>query len=200
MSARGTETATPLRRRLTPEPEPLRAGNWMQTYTGRAFYPLDPRPEEISELDIAHALSHICRFGGHSTRFYSVAEHSILVSRSVSEENALYGLLHDAAEAYLGDMIRPLKLSMPDYVKAEQRVLAVIFAKHGLTGPIPDEVKEADERILVDERQFLMAPPPQPWTFGGPRIRPLGVEITGYTPEFAERAFIARWQELGWTR
>jgi hypothetical protein len=88
-----------------------RRGDWMQTFTGRAFYPLDPRPEDIDPVDIAHALSLICRYGGHSSRFYSVAEHCVLMSHAVAPEHALWALLHDATEAYLGDMIRPLKRS-----------------------------------------------------------------------------------------
>src|SRR5271165_7548492 len=86
-----------------------RKGDWIQTYTGRVMYPLDPRPEEINIIDIAHALSNLCRFTGHVRTFYSVAEHSVRVSQHCDPKDALWGLLHDASEAYLADMSRPMK-------------------------------------------------------------------------------------------
>ena len=77
-----------------------RNGDWLQTFTGKAFFPLDPRPEEMDIFDIAHALSNLCRYGGHCNKFYSVAEHSVLVSilcrLYYGEQVALQGLLHDA--------------------------------------------------------------------------------------------------------
>ena len=78
-----------------------RRGGWIQTYTGRQFWPLDPRIEDIDIHDIAHALSHQCRYSGHCLRFYSVAEHSVLLSHHVAGEHMLWALLHDAWEAYL---------------------------------------------------------------------------------------------------
>src|SRR4051812_20612492 len=89
-------------------------GDWMQTYTGRAFWPLDAQPEDVDPLDIAAALSMLCRYGGHVSRFYSVAEHCLLMSEAVAPEHALWALLHDATEAYMGDMVRPLKRQMPE--------------------------------------------------------------------------------------
>ena len=86
-----------------------RVGDWIQTMSGVIFYPLDPRPEEIRIEDIAHALSHQCRFAGHCREFYSVAEHSVRVSRELPQEFMLWGLLHDASEAYLVDLPRPIK-------------------------------------------------------------------------------------------
>src|SRR5438128_12538670 len=83
-------------------------GDWMQTYTGRAFYPLDPRLDDICIEDIAHALSMLCRYGGQCQEFYSVAEHSVLMSYAVNPQHALWALLHDATESYMGDLIRPL--------------------------------------------------------------------------------------------
>ena len=107
-------------------------GDWMQTYTGVRFYPMDPRPEELDIRDIAHALSLICRYGGHVDRFYSVAEHCVLMSQCVPEEHALWALLHDASEAYVGDMVRPLKRQLPEYEAAEGRVIAAIVERVGL--------------------------------------------------------------------
>lgn len=85
--------------------------DWMQTYTGRVFWPLEPRPEDVDIVDIAHALANLCRYGGHSKVFYSVAHHSVLVSQIVPPADALWGLMHDSAEAYVIDLIRPIKHS-----------------------------------------------------------------------------------------
>ena len=86
-----------------------RVGNWMQTFSGRQFWPMDPKPEDVCILDIANSLGKICRYNGHCKKFYSVAEHSYYVSKYVEPQNALWGLLHDASEAYMCDLIRPLK-------------------------------------------------------------------------------------------
>jgi hypothetical protein len=107
-------------------------GDWMQTYTGRAFWPLAPQADDIDPADIAHALSMLCRYGGHVERFYSVAEHCVLMSYAVPPGYALWALLHDATEAYMGDMVRPLKRSMPEYQAAEARLSAVICDRFGL--------------------------------------------------------------------
>ncbi len=174
-------------------------GNWMQTYTGRMFFPTDPRPEEVTAEDIAHALSLVCRFGGHVDRFYSVAEHCWLMSFAVPPEHALWALLHDAAEAYVGDMVRPLKQQMPDYCFAEGRVLTAIMERFGMDyferTRMPDSVREADNRILLTERAALMsAPPPAPWGQDG--LVPLDVAVRGVTPREAERLYLDRLDQL----
>lgn len=174
---------------------PGQQGNWMQTFTGRAFYPLAPRVEDVDPIDIAHALSMICRYGGHTTRFYSVAEHCVLLSEAVSPDNALWALLHDATEAYVGDMVRPLKKNMPTYCKAEDNIMRVICSRFGLEGKCPDEIKAFDTRILCDEREALMNPSEKNWTllYG---LVPLGVVIEGWLPWEAERRFLKRLREL----
>jgi len=170
-------------------------GDWMQTYTGRAFYPMAPEVDDIDPLDIAHALSLLCRYGGHVSRFYSVAEHCVLMSWAVAPEHALWALLHDASEAYLGDMIRPLKHALPDYQHAEDRLMAVICDRFGLDQQCPPEVKAADNRILHDERDALMAAPPLPWS-ALENVPPLGVDIEGWAPAEAEQRYLARLREL----
>jgi hypothetical protein len=170
-------------------------GEWIQTFTGRQFYPLDPRPEDVCLDDIAHALALVARFNGHTRAFYSVAQHSVLVSRLVSDDVALWALLHDASEAYLCDVPRPVKhaAAMGAYRDAEARVQDTIFAHFGLTGPVPTAVKLADQIVLLTEKRDLMAQgplwaaidaSPAPWT-----IRP-------FTPEQAERAFRLRFDVL----
>jgi hypothetical protein len=171
----------------------LPRGDWMQTYTGRAFYPMDPRAEDIDPRDIAHALSMLCRYGGHVSRFYSVAEHCVLMSYMVGE-CSLWALLHDATEAYVGDMIRPLKSGMPTYREVENRLMRRVCDRFGLPYTCPAEVKEADNRILLDERSALMWPPAQPWAVED--LAPLGVPVTGWTPAEAERQYLVRLNEL----
>lgn len=172
----------------------LRLGDWMQTYMGRQFWPMDPRPAEIDIYDIAHALSMLCRYGGHSRKFYSVSEHCVHISDNVSPLNALWGLLHDASEAYLCDIVRPVKRHLSGYHEAELRLQRVICDKYGLPHRMPEEVKEADNRILLDERAAIMAIPPGPWVVDD--LAPLGVEIECWTPARAKHRFLKRFREL----
>lgn len=129
----------------------MRHGSFFTTFSGIKFYPLDPRPEEILIEDVAHALSLICRYGGHSRTFYSVAQHSCLVSDHLPDEFKFIGLMHDATEAYLGDMVRPLKKQMPEYCNIEDKLWLVIAEKWGLPQIIPDIVKRHDNMALVAE-------------------------------------------------
>jgi len=178
-------------------------GSWMQTYTGKQFWPMSPRVEDVDPVDIAHALSLLCRYNGHVQRFYSVAEHCVLMSYAVPEEYALWALLHDATEAYVGDMIRPLKQFMPEYVAAEALVALAIAQRFDLrtadglfTHKLPAPVKEADNRILLTERAALMPNTTHAWAVED--LEPLPVSISGWLPETAERAYLVRLHEL-WT-
>jgi 5'-nucleotidase len=171
------------------------AGDWMQTYTGRAFYPMAPSVASVDPLDVAHALSLLCRYGGQCRWFYSVAEHCVLMSEAVSPENALWALLHDATEAYLGDMIRPLKQAMPAYRAAEYRLMEVICDRFDIDRECPAEVKAADNRILRDERDALMGAPPRLWE-SIEQLPPLGVNIHGWPHRLAERRYLERLHDL----
>jgi 5'-deoxynucleotidase YfbR-like HD superfamily hydrolase len=177
----------------------VRFGNWMQTFGGRQFWPLDPRPEDVELEDIAHALANICRFGGHCREFYSVAQHSVLVSRVCPMEDALGGLLHDAAEAYVGDMIRPLKRMLDAYASAEVTVARAIGLRFGLDWlgdqglPAPKSVKLGDEILLATEARDLMSAPPEPWVLGA---EPMAERIVPLPPREAEALFLARFAEL----
>lgn len=176
-----------------------RRGSWMLTYTGRQFWPMDPDPDDVDPTDIAHALAHLCRYNGHVARFYSVAEHCLLLSHAVAPRNALWALLHDATEAYVGDMIRPLKWHIPDFSRVEDGVMDSIAQRFGLAGPMPAEVKAADSRILLDERAALLTLSAHPWAVED--LEPLGVAVQGLEPPQAKASYLARLHELvGWVQ
>src|SRR3990172_6601511 len=137
-----------------------RFGWWMQTFLGGKVYPLDMRPDDLNIIDIAHSLSMQCRFNGHCLRYYSVSEHCCFVSDACSDENKLWGLLHDAAEAYLSDIPRPIKPYLIEYTKCENALMGVIAERYGLPLPVPEEVKRLDTAILVNERDQAMSAPP----------------------------------------
>jgi hypothetical protein len=169
-------------------------GDWMQTHSGRRFYPLDPRPEEIDAEDIAHALSLLCRYGGHVDRFYSVAEHCVLMSEAVAPEHALAALLHDATEAYVCDVPRPLKRVLTGYRDIEDRVWYAIAVHFSIDLVLPSEVHEADNRILINERTALMRRSER-WGVDDTHL-PLPVEVTGWAPADAEDRYLTRLEEL----
>lgn len=139
-----------------------RKGDWMTTQLGIRFWPMDPRTDEIFIEDIAFALSKLCRFGGHANRFYSVAEHSVhigdyLLRTYHDEKIALGGLLHDAAEAYVGDLQKPVKHHpyLRKYRRTEERILKIICKKYAVNC-FDEKIKTADSRILTDEAGELM--------------------------------------------
>jgi 5'-nucleotidase len=167
--------------------------DWIQTFSGAKFQPGAPRPEDFNIADIAHSLSLLCRFNGHCRRFYSVAEHSVRVSGHCPPRHALWGLLHDLGEAYLGDMPRPIKLGFPAFEEAELRLVRVACEVFGLPWPMPAEVKQADDALLATEMRDLMAPPPEDWKL---REAPLAGRIEPWSAEEAELAFLARYREL----
>jgi len=135
----------------------MKKDSWIQTHSGLKIDPIDPQPEDICLEDIAHALSNICRFTGHCNEFYSVAQHSVYVSVYSSNENALWGLLHDASEAYLCDIARPVKRSgfLSGYCEVEEKLMKVIADKFGLSWPIPIETKTLDNIFLMTEARDL---------------------------------------------
>lgn len=174
-----------------------RRGDWMQTFTGKQAWPLDMRPEDIFIVDIAHSLAMQCRFAGHCLRYYSVAEHSVLVADwlldQYGKEAALWGLLHDASEAYLVDVPRPVKPFLPGYRDAERAVMRAVCERFGLPAEMPSCVHEADNRILWDEKEQNMAPCAAEWS-GAPD--PLGVRLEFWSPAFAKAVFLMRFSSL----
>lgn len=142
-----------------------RRGDWMQTHTGRMFYPLDPRAEDVCLEDIAHALSNLCRYAGHCRMFYSVAQHCCLVADMLPDELKLAGLLHDAAEAYLVDVPRPLKVALGDYKRVEHLLESVIAGVFGVDFSDP-RIKRADNIALMTEARDLFDRIPAGWGVG----------------------------------
>ena len=170
-----------------------RNGDWMQTFTGRQFWPMDPKIEDIDILDIAHGLSNICRYGGHAKAFYSVAEHSCHVSDALPPELALAGLLDDAAEAYIGDMIRPIKYSIPQYQALDGYLSAMINERFGIPKERHPEVIRVDNAILADESEQVMLGQVADWKLTEPA---LGVTIQFWSPELAKMMFWGRFKQL----
>lgn len=141
--------------------------DWIQTHTGKKFYPLEPDMEDINIVDIAHALSNICRFNGHSNRFYSVAEHSLgclglARHMGLSYSHRYAALMHDAAEAYLSDVVRPIKRFLPEYSKHELELEIQIFTKYDALNVNDSVIKKIDNIMLATERRDLFTDP-LPW-------------------------------------
>ena len=183
-----------------------RKGDWMQTFSGVQFWPLDPRPEDVHLDDIMHALSNLCRFGGHCRHFYSVAQHSVMVSRqaeaaakSDAREIGIIGLLHDATEAYLIDVPRPIKRDLLNYKEIEATLAIVIGERFGVRlDLLPELVKEADERALFTEKRDLLCAEPAPWGVAqGVSSEPYADRIEPQSPYTAKEAFFRRARELG---
>lgn len=171
-----------------------RKGDWIRTYTGIRFYPFDPRPEEIRIEDIAHSLSLQCRFTGHCNQFYSIAQHSVLVSYQCDIQDSLWGLLHDAAEAYLADVSWPVKqdAAMERYRQAERGIEIAIAKRFGLEAIIPRSVKLADEILLATEARDLMNDP-QDWNL---QANPLPARIIPWPHYKSKDNFLARFRKL----
>jgi len=170
-----------------------RVGQWFQTYTGRKFWPVSPRVGDFDIKDIAHHLANICRFGGAVKKFYPVAAHCVHVSFLVPPQFAFEGLMHDAPEAYLGDVIRPLKYQMPQYLHIEAQVWSILARQFGLQFQISPEVKLADNVALVTERRDLLIHTDNRWSIELERLQPDKKHIVAMSPKKAEADFLARY-------
>lgn len=176
------------------------------TYTGKLFDILSPDPRDIELIDIAISLSNQGRFNGQTNEYYSVAQHSVIVSRMVKNENALWGLLHDGAEAYIGDIISPLKHcdEIGWFIKRiESQIQFAIAEKFDLEWPIPDDIGIHDMRLLVTEFRDVTGR-----TIGYCAARgadifidesvhvPYDEEIKPVMPDVAMKLFMDRYKEL----
>lgn len=179
-------------------PSSVRKGDWFQTYSGVKFYPYDPNPEDVKLEDIAHHLSLMCRFNGGTKVFYSVAQHSVLVSQQVAPQFALWGLLHDAGEAYVGDMVRPLKLGMRQFREVEALVMEAVALRFGLSLPEPFEVKDADVVLLYTERRDMLKVQ-RFWSLSD-QVKLLPNILEAWSPREAEALFLKRYHQLSEVR
>lgn len=160
-----------------------KSGGWMETHNGMAVSFINPDPDTILLDDIAMSLARTCRYGGHvngrPSEWYSVAEHSMLIrwtaclmGKSIHEQWT--ALMHDAAEAYIGDHVHPFKALIPDISMYEDRLMAVIAEKFDLIYPFPAWLEDIDARITQDERTWVMSPSQNDWGMG--HVEPLGFD------------------------
>lgn len=173
--------------------------NWIQTYSGLRFNFFNLKPDMVSVVDIAHALSNMCRFNGHTHTYYSVAEHSILLSRYVLEttgdrHKARNMLFHDATEAYLCDIPRPIKMNLPDYRALEKTIEKFIAQLYNLSYPHEDWLKELDNRMLKTEKYQVLSVTDIPWACDSLEVLPITIEFL--KPEEAEYEFLNMFKEL----
>ena len=166
----------------------------MALYSGKPFYPLDPSPDEVDIQDIAHSLSMTTRYGGHAKSFYTVAQHSVILSNIVSKENAFVALMHDATEAYIGDLIRPIKYMLPKFIELEENIWRAVALRYNLPIVIPDEVKFHDTKICFTERNCLMNHTGE--TDWGHEVEPHDFIIEPWSQEKSYKMFIKRFEEL----
>jgi len=181
-----------------------RIGDFIETFTGKQFWPLDPRPEDVDISDIAHSLSMQCRFNGHCSRFYSVAEHSIIVAKELAARDyypgvQLRGLLHDAAEAYICDIPRPIKRHIGYYVGLEYKVQKAIFEAFGLTPETKNHLsymlRDIDNALLKYEAKNIM-PNNQNWAKSITGLDLKLKPVLGLSPQEAKKQFIEMFHKL----
>lgn len=174
---------------------PAHPSPFLLTASGVAFDLASPRPHDVVPRDLAHALSRLCRFGGHARTHYSVAQHCVLVSTLVPPSLALAGLLHDAAEAYVGDVVTPVKRLLAGFAPVEARVLTAVALRFGVAPGAFDapEVVAADRAALLAERAALLPPSPRPWgeDLAGPSETCVG-RVVPWPADEARDRYLAR--------
>lgn len=165
------------------------AKSWVITYSGKRFNILDPNPADVKIEDIACALARQARFNGHTRFFYSVGQHSCLGAEiSPTKEIALHMLFHDATEAYVGDLVSPVKALLPDFEIIESRIHWAISQAFNLEYPLPKVVKQIDRRLLATEVRDLITKDLQSWSIG--EDEPFDFPIIPWPPEVTEARFL----------
>ena len=168
---------------------------YVSTFLGNRFYPLVPCIDHVAIEDIAHGLAYQCRFNGQTSQFYSVAQHSLIVASLVPTNLRLAALLHDAAEAYLGDMVKPLKVLLPAFAAIEDQVSAIIAEAFGIDFADYAPIKRADLIALATEKRDLMPHSAERWSYLD-GIRPLPQRIVTMSPGDAKREFLSQFARL----
>lgn len=168
---------------------------YVSTFLGNRFYPLEPCIDCVDIEDIAHGLAYQCRFNGQTQEFYSVAQHSLIVASLVPTDLRLAALLHDAAEAYLGDMVKPLKVLLPAFAAIEDQVTAIIADTFEIDFSDYGPIKRADLIALATEKRDLMPHSAERWSYLD-GIRPLAQPIVPMQPGEAKRAFLREFARL----
>jgi uncharacterized protein len=184
---------------------------FIETFTGKRFGFLDPQENEVEVYDIANALSKSCRYVGHVSDFYSVAEHCCHLydfywdRRTQLDHEDGHGvdygvrartvLMHDASEAYLADIARPVKKILPDYQALEAKIEGMLAQKFNLIYPFPVWLKELDTRILLDERKMLQPFASYEWAVDKIGVKPLGVKLQCWSPAQAAREYLHRYNQ-----
>lgn len=167
--------------------------SWTQTSSGLQFFPFNPDRNKFLITDIAHSLSMVNRYNGHTPLPYSVAQHCVYVSLECDPKDAFWGLMHDASEAYIGDLISPVKRFMPAYTEVEDVIMAAVCRTFGMDLKMPDSVKKADLTVLAAEARDLFPVKPADWKLPYPpvarKIKPVGWRA-------AQRMFLGRYNEL----
>lgn len=173
-------------------------GAFMSVYSGGKFFPLDPKPEEVHIEDISHALSQQNRFNGHLKWPYTVAQHSVLCSKYIvgSDELKLYALLHDAGEAYIGDVIRPVKFYLPMFKEVENKIMDSVLRRFGLSPSNSDHaaVKTIDNLMCAAEKRD-MHPTKIEWP-GMPNPDGIISKIEPWCSSYAKGQFMRQFNKL----
>lgn len=162
--------------------------------SGNFYSYLNPEQNVWSIEDIALSLSNLCRFGGQIGKFYSIAQHCVLVSYIIDPEFALDGLLHDGVEAFMVDIPTPLKSLLPDYKALEEKHEAEMFRRFGLQYPMVPAVRKADGELLIAEVRDMKPAHPM-WDGYGIDASHVPT-ITPWTAEEAWVKFMLRFDEL----
>lgn len=161
----------------------LFVGDSIKTFSGLYMNVFEPTEDMICIEDIAHGLSNICRFAGHTPQFYSVAQHSVLCARQAPKDYKLQALMHDASEAYLLDMPRPIKRRLPEYKRIEDNLMRVIAQKFNIPYPLDSVIKKVDMDMLQHEYDSMMKDD-------------RNGKVYYWTPKLAEDMFLSMFKKL----